>query len=444
MTLIVTQQPFLLSKMTISQRLEVENVVSERPVIVVGFVPAALASLAEFRPDGSVILIEEPDVVRKRGIRAATGDAAVVRELIEWEYQSPGAADEFFVRHGGMRPVAVAAIQEYGTPFAARLAERFGLPGAGLGAVQLLRDKSLLRKVTRAAGVANPASAEVVGPEQVRAFMAAHSGPAILKPANRQAAVGTRILHSLAEVGSAWQECIVQDEGVYVPDRPVPLRMLVEECVRGSEYSVEMLVDDGAPLFRNVTAKSLFPGPRPVELGHLVPAAVPDAVRTLLCEQTERVLRAIGFGTGIVHCEWIVSDGTAYLVECAGRWAGDGIMELIERAYPVALVRGFWSLMMGETPVGPFPDRAEQAVAVRFLSVDAGVVESVHGTEEATALPGVVSCDITVRPGDETHEVRSSWDRAGRAIACARTGAEAEQRAEEALRRIEVKIRPHR
>ncbi|WP_306326499.1 ATP-grasp domain-containing protein [Streptomyces venezuelae] len=417
---------------------------SERPVIVIGFVPAALESLAEFRPDGSVILIEEPDVIRKRDVRAATAAAPVVGELVEWEYQTAGAADEFFALHGDLEPAAVAAIQEYGTPFAARLAERYGLPGAGLGAVQLFRDKALLRKVTRAAGVANPASVEVEGPAEVHAFMAGHPGPVILKPANRQASVGTRVLHSAAEVDAAWEECVRQDEGVYVPDRPVPLRMLVEEYVSGSEYSVELLVDDGLPVFGNVTAKSLFPGPRPVEIGHVVPADVPDALAALLRERTERVLRAVGFGTGIVHCEWIVRDGTPYLVECAGRWAGDGIMDAIERAYRTAFVRGFWSLMLGESTVGPFPDRAEQTVAIRFLSVDAGVVESVHGAEEAAALPGVVLCRVTVAPGDETREVRSSWDRVGVAMAVAPTAAEAGRLAEEALGLVEVKVRPSR
>ncbi|MFD4372955.1 ATP-grasp domain-containing protein [Streptomyces sp. NPDC058486] len=417
---------------------------AERPVLVVGFVPAALESLAEFRPDRSVILIEEPDVVRKRGVRDAIAGTPVVAELVEWEYQTAGAADAFFALHGGPRPAAVAAIQEYGTPFAARLAERYGLPGAGFGAVQLFRDKALLRKVTRAAGVPNPASQEVGGPEEVAAFMASHPGPVILKPANRQASVGTRILYSAGEVAESWRECALQDEGVYVPDRPVPLRMLVEEYVRGSEYSVETLVDAGVPVFANITAKSLFPGPRPVEIGHLVPAAVPDAVGDLLRESTARVLRAVGFGTGITHCEWIVRDGTPHLVECAGRWAGDGIMDAIERAYRTPFVRGFWTLMLGEGPAGPFPERAGQAVAIRFLDVDEGVVESVHGTEEAAALPGVVFCRVTVAPGDETRAVRSSWDRAGVVMATAPTPEEAERRAREALRRVEVKVRPSR
>ncbi|WP_032767717.1 hypothetical protein [Streptomyces sp. CNS654] len=67
---------------------------SEHPVTVIGFVQAALATPAEFRPDRSVILIEEPGAVRTRGVRAAAADAPVVRELVEWECQAPGAADE--------------------------------------------------------------------------------------------------------------------------------------------------------------------------------------------------------------------------------------------------------------------------------------------------------------------------------------------------------------
>ena len=104
---------------------------TERPLIIVGFVPPALPSLAEFQADGTVIFVDEPDVVRKRDIRAKVADSALVRELIEWEYQLPGAADEFFNAHPDLDPAVVAPLQEYATPFAARLAERYGLPGPG-------------------------------------------------------------------------------------------------------------------------------------------------------------------------------------------------------------------------------------------------------------------------------------------------------------------------
>jgi len=412
------------------------------PVIMVGFVPVALRSLAAFQPDGSVVVVEEPDVARKRDVASKVAAAPVARELVEWEYQLPGAADEFVNAHPGLRPAAVAPLQEYATPFAARLAERYGLPGAGLGAAELLRDKALLRRVTAAAGVLNPPSRQVTGPAQVRAFLAEQAGPIVLKPANRQASVGVRIVHGADEVDAAWADCLVQDEGAMVPDRPMPLRMLAERYLRGHEYSVEMLFDRGRPVFANVTDKVLHPGPRPIELGHLVPADVPPALEATLYAQTERVLAAVGFGTGIVHCEWIVSgDGSIHLVECAGRFAGDGIIELIERAYPVALVQAFWTLLRGERLTRPLPRRAEQAAAVRFLDVEPGEVCSVDGLQQARAVPGVTSCDVTVKPGDTVRELRSSWDRVGSAIAVAPTAAEAMRRATRALGEIQLKVR---
>jgi biotin carboxylase len=303
-----------------------------------------------------------------------------------------------------------------------------------------MRDKALLRMVTRAAGIPNPESESVDTPEQVRRFLAEHGGPVILKPANRQAAVGTRILHEAGEVDPAWTECVAQDEGVMVPDRAIPLRMLVERCVPGHEYSVEMVVRDGVPLFANVTDKLLYPGPRPVELGHMVPAEISPELEALLRERTTAVLRAVGFGTGIVHCEWIVDGPTPYLVECAGRFPGDGIVELIERAYAMPVGQHYFTVMRGgEPPSMEVP--AAQAAAVRFAQVPPGEVVSVAGLDAARAIPGVVGASVTVAAGGTVHELRSSWDRVGSAMACAPTPGEAMRLAEKAIEQVHIVTR---
>ena len=412
---------------------------------MVGFIPLALMSVASFQPGGPIVIIEEPDVVRKRDVWSRMAEAEVECELIEWPYQLPGAADEFANAHPDLRPAAVTPMGEYATPFAARLAERLGLPGAGFGAAQLLRDKALLRKVTGAAGIANPRSQTVTSPDEVREFMATHRGPVLLKPANRQGSVGTKVVRGVDEVEPAWAECVVHDEGVMVPDRPMPLHMLVEQYVSGREFSVEALVDRGRSVFVNVTGKLLFPGPYPIELGHEIPADIPAELSRTLCEHTERVLAAVGFGSGVVHCEWIVpdngSDDGPYLVECAGRFAGDGIVQLIEAAYPVALIQSFWTVLKGQ-PLPPLPSRAEKGAAVRFLHAEPGTVLSVDGLDEARAVPGVTWCDVGVQPGDTIRELRSSWDRVGSAVAIAPTAAEAMARATEALGHVEVKVQP--
>ncbi|MFI8007914.1 ATP-grasp domain-containing protein [Streptomyces sp. NPDC086010] len=418
---------------------------TSRPLVLVGFTYASLLAVGGFEPDGSVIVVEEPDVVRKRGLRDRARAVPVIRELIEWPYQQDFSADEFFEAHADLAPAAIGPTGEYATYFAARLAERYGLPGSGRDAARLLRDKSLLREVARAAGLPNPASQAVAGPAELRAFIAAHPGPVVLKPADLQGSVGARVLRSAAEADDAWSgslaECAAQRDGSSMPDRDVPVRMLAERFVDGLPFSVELLVSSGRVLFGNVTEEVMFPGPRPVERGQLVPAVVPVGLDRLLREQTERIVRATGFGTGVVHCEWIVEDGTPYLIECAGRLPGDSIVDLIEWAYDIQLVRDYWTLLKGEPVAQPLRRRAGRAAAVRFTHARPGVVESVHGLERAYAVPDVIHCEVLVRPGSTVGTLRSSQDRSAYALSCAATPEEAVRRAEEAIGRLRITTR---
>ena len=412
----------------------------ERPMIVVGYTMAMQHGLDLFRPAGSVIFVDEPDVVIGREVEVHLESSTSVRELIIFEYQLAGAADAFFQQHRDLEPAAVIPGVEYAVPFAARLAERYGVPGAGLGAAQILRDKSVLRTVARAAGIANPRSQPVDGPDAVRAFMAEQGGPVVLKPANRQASVGTKILFDPAEIDEAWAECIVQDEGVLVPARGLPLRMLAEHYVVGDEFSVEMVVRDGSSLFGNVTAKTVYPGPRPIELGHTVPADLAPSQTALLLAETERVLDAVGFGTGFVHCEWIVSDGTAYLVECAGRMPGDAIMELIQKAWRFDVAEFYIAVMEGSPVLAEVPQQAQGGAAVWFLHVEAGEVLSVDGVEDAKAVPDVVTVVVGATPGGQVHDLRSSWDRIALVTASSVNTAVALRRAQQGIDAITVKV----
>ncbi|RKE18367.1 ATP-grasp domain-containing protein [Streptomyces sp. TLI_171] len=416
------------------------QVPAERPVLIVGYVAFAVPGIAAFQPADSVIYVEEPDVARKRHLAEALQQIDFARELIEWEYHLPGRADAFFAAHPDLDPVAVIPAVEYAVPFAARLAERYGLPGAGLGSAQLLRDKHQLRTVAAAAGIANPASEPVRSAAELTDFMTRNPGPVVLKPANRQASVGTRVLHGPAEVEQAWAQCCAQDEGVFVPDRPMELAMLAEQFVSGPEFSVELLVAGGRSVFANTTGKLLYPGPYPIESGHTVPAELPEEQRKSLVAETERLVAAVGFGDGVLHCEWILADGVPVLVECAGRLPGDSIPDLIEAAYPVRLLRSYFALMSG-TPLGPLPERAERATAARFLAPDGpGTVTAVHGMEQAAAAEGVQQAAIGIGPGHRTAGLRSSWDRVGIVTALADTPAEARRLADAAAALVRIEL----
>jgi biotin carboxylase len=413
-----------------------------RPVVLIGYSGAVLAYLSTFLPGGSLIFVDEPDVLRKRQAHTASADSVTLRELIGYEYLRDGAADCFFHRYRDLDPAGVVPIAEYGVPFAARLAERYGVVGAGYGAALALRDKRLQRAITAAAGIPNPRSMPVTGPEQVREFLTGLGGPVVLKPANRQAAVGTKILREPGEVAAAWTECLDQDEGVMLPDRPLPVRMLVEQYISGQEFSVELLVHRGRRVFGAVTGKYLFPGPRPVEQGHLHPADIEPELSGRLLADTDRVLDALGMDCGFVHCEWMVHDGVPYFIECAGRMAGDGIIELVDMTWDYDVVGEYFRMMQGEPLGGPPPPAADRyAAAWTSLPPGVGEIESVDGLAAAREAPGVKSV-FALEPGRRTHPLRSSGDRVTLATAAGATPAEALANAQRAVGLIEVKVRP--
>jgi biotin carboxylase len=411
------------------------------PVILVAYAGAWLIELAKFMPERSVIVVEEPDVIRKRDVRAHTADSTALRELIEWEFHLDGAADCFYHRYPDLRPSAVIPVNDYSVPFAARLAERYGVVGAGYGAAVPLRNKHPMRKVTAAAGIPNPDSVRVDGPVEVKAFMAEIGGPIVLKPANRGASVGTKIVYDPEDIESAWIECVDQDEGVFVPDRSMPVQMLAERLLSGEEFSVEMLYRQGRPVFAAATRKYLFPGPRPVELGHLHPADIDPALADRMIADTARVLAAVGMDSGFAHCEWIVEDGVPHLVECAGRMAGDGIIELVIHAWGYDVVGQFVAMMRGQPLTETPPSAPRQYAAVWFSHEPPGRVESVDGLDAARAVPGVHTV-IAPTPGAESLPLRSSWDRAALVTAEGATPAEALARAQESVGRITVTVRP--
>ncbi len=270
--------------------------------------------------------------------------------------------------------------------------------------------------------------------------MAEIGGPIVLKPANRQAAIGTKIVSEPGEVDATWLECTHQEEGVFLPDRPLPLRMLAERYVRGEEFSVEMMFRSGHMAFGGVTRTLLFDGPRPVEQGHLYPADISADLTERLLTGTVRVLDAVGLDSGWTHCEWRVEDGVPYLMECAGRMAGGGIIELISIASGYDANGAFLDMMLDRDLTAP--PVTDRYAAVWMGAVPPGEVTSIDGREEALALPGVHGCSIQVKVGERAPPLRSSHDRVITVEAEGSTADQALAVAQAAMDLISVKVRP--
>lgn len=385
-------------------------------VIFVGYNAAYLRAVEGKVPSGSIVVLEEPDIIRKRELADAPSRFDCLDRIVPVAYQqSANVLETGADLAAGMQIVAVVPGLEYAVLAAASLAAKLGLPGASQAAAQSLRDKLRLREAAQSAGVRNPRWREVHGPDDVLSF--AGDGPVVLKPANRQASVGVVLLDSVNRAGAerAWATTTAAAEYEQVPDRELAWRYLVEERLYGPEYSVEALVRRGEVIFENVTAKTVIPGPHPVELGHLMPAPATPAVQAQFAEAIRTLVAALGFETGILHAEWILTEHGPTLVECAGRCPGDHIIDLVDLAYDTRIRLTLIDLLAGR-PVD-LPRTAIRAAAIRFLRAEPGEVESVCGAEMAASLPGVQEVEVDVVHGDTCHSWVSSWDRPGHVIA---------------------------
>jgi biotin carboxylase len=278
----------------------------------------------------------------------------------------------------------------------------------------------------------------------VTAF-ARDAGSFVVKPANRQASLGVVIVHSGDSPAEAWRECVEADEGPQVAQREFRWRYLVEEYLRGQEYSVEALVVGGEIVFSNVTAKRVQPGRHPIECGHVVPAPPAPAVAEL-SRLTQALARAVQFGTGLLHAEWIIRDEIPVLVECAARPAGDWIFDLIRQVTGVNLYSAAVNALAGEllqlVPAAQLdgPERTPCA-AVRFaVPSGPGVVSDVSGIDAASSAPNVISVPLVKGAGDVIRTVDSSWCRLAAVIAAGSDAASAEAAAAEGLARISVRL----
>ncbi|WP_255949498.1 ATP-grasp domain-containing protein [Streptomyces odontomachi] len=411
---------------------------------MVGFGAFLMSDLDELLPPGSLLVVEEPDVVQARDIatRAAAHRcfAALVTAPIHDEDDLTAVLDSV------PRPDGVCTVfpgVEYGVSAAAALADRWGLPGAGPTAARILRDKGALREAADRAGIPQPRWRRVTGAADVASFRDEFGGRCVLKPANRQGSLGVQLMEPSDDVAEAWALTTGVSEPRLRARRALPGTFLVEERLDGPEVSVECVVFKGQILFRNVTAKDVQPGRHPVEAGHRVPAVLPEETDEYLAALMTDLVVATGFGSGVLHAEWILRDGRRpHLVECAGRIPGDSIHELIDLAHGGSLVEDLLTVLSGSGEVTS--RRPGRHAAIRFLDQPPGTVEAVSGVSAAAELPGVVRAHLADLVGRTLQAAASSQERVGYVLVTGASAEQARQRLDAAVSGISITTRQAR
>lgn len=245
----------------------------------------------------------------------------------------------------------VCAIGEVLVEQAGLVADRYGLRSPGLRASRVCRSKYLQRwylpQFAPRYQVVSPAARADAQFDEL-------AYPVIVKPASRHSSSGV----TQVATARACRERVLSYPGHET--------LLIEERVKGDEFSVEALVQDGSVVFISATTKRTTEDSSGgfTEVAHCLPYRGDH--ETVLVEATCDLLARLDFRDGVAHAEWRIRepDGKAILMEVAARTPGDALMSLYRLTTGASIEEAVLRICLGEPAVCPVPYRVARQVYV--------------------------------------------------------------------------------
>ncbi|MFO0748237.1 MAG: ATP-grasp domain-containing protein [Myxococcota bacterium] len=215
---------------------------------------------------------------------------------------------------------------------AARLRERFGVPGMSVDAVRGFRDKQLMKDRVRAAGLRVPRSQRVRTASEAREAAGIIGYPMILKPI---AGAGSADTYKVDDAAAL--EKVLAAMG-HVTEASA------EEYIDGEEFTYDTVSIGGVPAFQNVA--QYLPKPLVARTNEwLSPVIITARDLTLPkyqqgLELGRNVLGALGMGDGFTHMEWFLKpDGDVVFGEIGCRPGGAHLVDQMNYTCDIDLFR---------------------------------------------------------------------------------------------------------
>jgi biotin carboxylase len=284
---------------------------------------------------------------------------------------------------------------------AARLRERFGLPGMSVDTVRGFRDKQLMKERVAAAGLRVPRSQRVRTIQDAWAALEITGYPSIIKPISGAGSADTYKVES------------ANDMERVLPHMRHITEASCEEFIEGEEYTYDTACIAGAPAYESVTQYL----PNALEMRSLewvspIMLSVRDLQQphvTAGIELGRKVLGALGMGDGMTHMEWFRKpDGEVVFGEIACRPGGACVVDLINYTSDIDMFRE-WARVV---TVGRFEATTARAYNVGIIFKRAqgqGRITNIVGLRDYLARHGAhVVEDTLLRPGTSRRDWRST------------------------------------
>lgn len=350
-------------------------------------------------------------------------DKAICADIVNEETMLKIACDEHV--DGVIHPCSEVSMAVMG-----RINDELGLSGISREQAICATNKHLMRKAFEKGNAPSPKSILAQDAEDAwRRLQNEFDTDAILKPSRNSGSRGIAKVFRNMDKGDfirAYDEALSESR-----DHSV----LIEQFIKGPEFSIEMIVWQGEIHVLTVTDKKTTGAPHFVELGHNQPSCFSATdVETLKAAAVAGV-RALGVNNCACHAEAKLMNGKAYLMEVGARLGGDFIStELTHLSTGIDMVAAAIDVALGVEPDLSAKEEPK-GVCIRYFCPKPGKLVSILNTEVLNN-PHVYLWEIFPKEGDVIPAVTSSLCRSGHVIVTEKTPQKAIELAERLIESV--------
>ena len=357
-------------------------------------------------------------------------------------------------QNGGLDAVFTAAT-DFSAAVAA-VAAACGLRGHTLEAALNATDKVRMRKQFQKHGIPSPAfteltaanlSAALHNPTALTGMLGGLAGhfPLVIKPVDNMGARGCSLVNSLADLREAAETALHYSRSG---------RVIVEEYIKGKEFSIEGLVFGGKLFITALADRHIFFPPYFIEMGHTIPSDCSQEIADEVITVFEQGVQALGLTDGAVKGDMLVQEGKAFVGEIAARLSG-GYMSgwTVPYSSGLDITAAALTLALGGSPRLTMCGKDEFTVPLKqrcpFVSAERawisipGKIAAVSGLEAARAAPYIKAVFPRAEAGDTVVFPQNNVEKCGNVLSAAPNRREAVQASEVACRMIILRLHPH-
>ena len=348
--------------------------------------------------------------------------------VIDFDYQV--GTEATLVRidavHSALSVDGVVTFSESGVIMAAIAAAHLGLAGNPTVAALRARNKYLMRRTLRDAGLACPAFVLVRDAREALREVTARNQPMVLKPISGSSSYGVTRLQpgdSAADIEAHMMdvrryiaeyrasnpqypfEFWLPTAGYGVPADDVfdPMDVfLLEGFLDGQQVSVDGFVSGGRVVtcgvidIERIKDSAYF-----LEYEEWIPARRPVTETRSIEATARRAVEALGLRNGPFHCELKVSSAGIQVIEVAARRGADNIGDFLQQVFGVDIYEEAVRIACGQDRYRPQPVARRHMKMRYFLPQVAGRLVAVDGLDEVRQDPRVSELVMEFQPGDD-------------------------------------------